>query len=173
MVGIQVLGYYQQSPTNTDTRLHALIMGTCGYIVIAWFAFFLLVLLQNEVHIEPQELPDIFSNAVWTISDARHAEHRLITMSAQATLAIAIPSSFTASSRRKKELLTSAFTVSLVGSYVTYYLGLRAAPWWVGLGHVALIWLAAGYRATVTKNTLVATDRKLGEHWLGMFDDTL
>jgi hypothetical protein len=173
MIGIQVLGYRQQSLAMNDTRLQALLMGISGYVGIALFAFLLLVLLQDEVQAEPQEIPNILNNAVWTISDARHAEHRLITMSAQATLAIASPSIFTTGQKRKREAFTSLFTIALVGSYITYYLGLRAAPWWVGFCHVVFIWLAAGYRATVTKNILVATEGQLGEHWLGAFHDTL
>ncbi|CAN9203870.1 unnamed protein product [Alternaria alternata] len=173
MIGIQVLGYRQQSSAMHDTRLQALLMGISGYVGIASFAFLLLVLLQDEVCVEPQEISNILNDAVWTISDARHAEHQLITMPAQVTLAIASPSVFATGQKRKREAFTSLFTIALVGSYITYYLGLRAAPWWVGFCHVVFIWLAAGYRATVTKNTLVATEGQLGEHWLGTFHDTL
>jgi len=164
MIMIQVLGYRAQGPAMSDVRLQALLMGTCGYLGIASFAFMLLALLQGEFHVEPQELPDIFNGATWTISDARHAEHRLIEMPARATLAIASPTNFTTKQKRRREALTTFFTFALVASYVTYYLGLRAAPWWVGFCHVVFIWVAAGYRATVTKNILVATDGQLGEH---------
>jgi hypothetical protein len=173
MVGIQILAFYVRRPTKGNTQIQALFMGISGYVGIAVCSFFLLTLLQGEVHVESQELPKVFNKAMWTISDARHAEHRLITMPAKATLAIARPSRFTPTEKRKRQGLTFFLTLALVASYVTYYLGLRAAPWWVGLSHVGFIWLAAAYRATITKNTLVAREGELGEHWLGTFRDTL
>jgi hypothetical protein len=172
MICIQILPFYIKRQSNTST-LQTLLMGVVGYMGVATCSFMLLVLLKGEVHVEPQEISDLFSQAIWTISDARHAEHRLITMPAKASLAIARPARFTARQKRNREKITFILTLALVGSYVIYYLGLRAASWWVGLSHVGFIWLAAAYRATITKNILVAQDGDVGEHWLGIFRDTL
>lgn len=57
-------------------------------------------------------------------------------------------------------------------SYVVFYLGIRVAPWWVALGSLAIIWFAAGFRASSVRNKLTASHKDLGEHWLGIFRDT-
>jgi hypothetical protein len=173
MCGIQIAGYYGSGSFHGTGSLETLVMGLCGYGGIVVFTMGLLIMIKQEVLVEPQELPDIFDTAIWTFSDARHAEHRAITIPPHTTLAIASPTTFNRPQKIRRHCITAVLCVGLVGSYVTFYLGIRVAEWWVAFGSVAIIWLAAGYRAVAIQHILVANESDLGEHWLGLFRDTL
>lgn len=169
MIGILILGLLKGASSSSTFW-----MGISGYIGIAVFTFALLVLIRSEVIIEPEALPSVFKNAYWTFSDSRHAEHQP-TQGPNSNVLVTVRQSPSFSEKRlKNSFITSFLTVGLVGSYVVYYLSLRASPWWVGLGSLGIVWAAATYRATVSQNFLTATREGVGnkEHWIGMFRNT-
>lgn len=169
MIGILILGLLKGASSSSTIW-----MGISGYIGIAVFTFALLVLIRSEVVIEPEPLPSVFKNAYWTFSDSRHADHQPTQGPNSNVLVTVRQSPSTPEKRPKNNFITSFLTVGLVGSYVVYYLGLRASPWWVGLGSLGIVWAAATYRATVSQNFLTATGKGVGnkEHWIGMFRNT-
>lgn len=171
MCGIQIGGYYSQGDGQKSPR--TLIMGLVGYCGITAFTFLLLVMIKQEIKIEPQELPPLFEQAVWTFSDSRHAEHRLFSKPPNRHLVQAAPENSTKDRKRWREPATLCICVALSGSYVVYYLGIRVAQWWVAFGSLVIIWLAAALRALLIKGFLLASGGDLGEHWLGIFRDDL
>jgi hypothetical protein len=82
-------------------------------------------------------------------------------------------SSRTFSKKRRRRYATPVVCVGQTCSFAAYYLGIRVAPQWVAFTQLGIIWLGAGFRAAVSPNILVATDRPLGEHWLGINTKTL
>ena len=62
-----------------------------------------------------------------------------------------------------------------VPSFVAYYLAVRVAQWWVPFSNLAIIWLAAAFRAILIKSFLVVNEDKEDprEHWLGIFRDNV
>lgn len=153
-------------------------MGLCGYCGIVIFTFALLVLIKASVSIEPLLLPHIFDDptTIWTFSDARHAEHRAFSVPPHRSLVLAAPAKVESHDRKsKREIVTALACAGLVCSFVVYYLAIRIAQWWVPLSHLAVIWLAAAFRAILIKSFLVTDEDKedLREHWLGIFRDNL
>lgn len=173
MGGIQVAGYYSGGTQIGTTGLKTLVMGVIGYCGIAVFTFTLLVIIKQEVEVEPQHLGPIFddANVVWTFSDSRHAQHQAFDKPHQQNLVQASPKKQPSS--RKRQVITSFVSVGLIGSYVVYYLGVRVAVWWVAFGELLIIWVSAVFRAWVIRGFLKANDGELGEHWLGIFRDDL
>ena len=74
---------------------------------------------------------------------------------------------------KKGQITTCFVSGGLIGSYVVYYLGVRAAVWWVAFGELTITWVGAVFRAWVIRVFLKANDKELGEHWLGIFRDDL
>ena len=174
MSGLQIGGDYYGGAQYQVGNLQTLIMGILGYCGTAAFTLILLVLIKKEVVVEQQTLPAVFDKAIWTFSDSRHAEHRALDLPAQGAFVTASPASFNASQKRRRQTITLVVWGGLTGSYVVFYLGIRAAQWWVALGSLAIIWLSAGFRAVVVRNNLTAKRKEqLGEHWLGLFRDCL
>ena len=173
MGGIQVAGYYSGGTQIGNTGLKTLVMGLIGYCGIAVFTFILLIIIKQEVEVEPQHLGPIFddANVVWTFSDSRHAQHQAFDKPHQRDLVQASPKKQLSS--RNRQVITSFVSVGLMGSYVVYYLGVRVAVWWVAFGHLLIIWVSTVFRAWVIKGFLKANDGDLGEHWLGIFRDDL
>lgn len=173
MGGVQVAGYYSGGPQIGNTALKTLIMGLVGYCGIAVFTFILLVIIKQEVEVEPQDLGPIFDDAdvVWTFSDSRHAEHQAFDKPRHRNLVQASPKKQLSS--RKRQVTTSFVSAGLMGSYIVYYLGVRVAVWWVAFGELLITWVSAIFRAWIIRGFLKANDRKLGEHWLGIFRDDL
>lgn len=150
-------------------------MGVSGYLGVVAFTFGLLLMIKGEVVAEPEFLPSLFTDAYWTFSDSRHAEHRPTKGPSSNALITARPAQHSPEGRRRRNYLTSLSTVGLLGSYVVWYLSLRVAPWWVALSNLGVIWLAAAYRAVVSQNFLTATKEDVGrdEHWIGLFRNTV
>jgi hypothetical protein len=122
MVGIQILGFVQGG-----SSLQALHMGLIGYLGVFPSAFGLLGMVKNEAQAEYKTMPDCFSNAVWTFSDSRHAEHRHTNAPPHNTLVVARPSTI-GSNEKRRAVLTLNLTVSTCASYAVFYLGLRVSP---------------------------------------------
>ena len=173
MGGIQVAGYYSGGPQIGNTGLKTLVMGLVGYCGIVVFTFTLLVIIKQEVKVEPQHLGPMFddANVVWTFSDSRHAHHQAFDKPHQRNLVQASPKKQLSS--RKRQVITSFVSAGLMASYVVYYLGVRVAVWWVAFGELLVTWASAVFRAWVIRGFLKANDRELGEHWLGIFRDDL
>lgn len=173
MGGIQVAGYYSGGPQIGNAGLKTLVMGLVGYCGLAVFTFTLLVIIKQEVEVDPQHLGPIFddANVVWTFSDSRHAKHQAFDKPHQRNLVQASPRKQLSS--RKRQVITSLVSAGLMGSYVVYYLGVRVAVWWVAFGELLITWVSAIFRAWVIRVFLKANDGELGEHWLGIFRDDL
>ena len=171
MCGVQIGGYYSRGDGKHSPG--SLTMGLVGYCGIVASTFLLLVIIKQEIKIEPQELPHFFEQAVWTFSDSRHAEHQRFSKPPNRHLVQAAPANSTNDRKRWREPATFFTCITLTGSYVVYYLGIRVAPWWVAFANLVIIWLAAALRASVIKGFLHANGADLGEHWLGIFRDDL
>ena len=173
MGGVQVVGYYKGGPQIGTTALKTLVMGLAGYCGIAVFTFILLLIVKQEVEVEPQDLDPIFDDAdvVWTFSDSRHAQHQAFDKPRHRDLVQASPKKQLSS--RKRQVTTSFVSAGLIGSYVVYYLGVRVAVWWVAFGELLVTWASAVFRAWIIRGFLKANDGELGEHWLGIFRDDL
>lgn len=150
-------------------------MGLCGYLGVVVFTFGLLLMIKGEVVAEPELLPPVFTDAYWTFSDSRHAEHRPTQGPRSNVLITARPAQHSPKERRRRNYLTSLSTVGVIGSYLVWYLSLRVSPWWVALSNLGVIWLAAAYRAMVAQKFLTASEEDVGskEHWIGMFRNTV
>ena len=173
IAGVQVAGYYNEGLRMKNNSPQTLIMGLVGYCGIALFSFILLVIIKHEIEINPQDLGAIFDDekVVWTFSDSRHAQHQIFDKPHRRHLVQAAPRKQWSS--KKRQVITSLVSVSLMGSYVIYYLGVRVAVWWVAFGELLITWLTAVFRACFIRGFLMAKDRELGEHWLGIFRDDL
>ena len=173
MAGVQVCGYYFNGGQQSQAvSLGNLIMGLIGYCGIVIFTFALLIMVKQEIEIDPQPLLPVFDNAVWTFSDSRHAEHRKFDKSPDHNFVQAAPKRSKPSSTR--DIMTACVCTGLVGSYVVYYLGVRVAQWWVALSNLMIIWISVGFRAGSIRGFLKASENQdLGEHWLGIFRDNL
>lgn len=173
MGGVQIAGYYSGGPEIGNTGLKTLTMGLVGYCGIAVFTFILLVIIKQEVEIEPQDLDPIFddANVIWTFSDSRHAQHQAFDKPHHRNLVQASLKKQLSSGKR--QVITSFVSAGLMGSYVVYYLGVRVAVWWVAFGELLIVWFSAVFRAWVIRGFLRANDGELGEHWLGIFRDDL
>ncbi len=171
--GVQVAGYYSGGPQIGTTALKTLVMGLVGYFGITVFTFILLLLIKQEVEVEPQDLGSIFddTDVVWTFSDSRHAQHQTFNKPRHRNLVQASPKKQLSS--RKRQATTSFVSAGLMASYVVYYLGVRVAVWWVAFGELLIIWVSAVFRAWIIRGFLKANDGELGEHWLGIFRDDL
>ena len=144
MAGVQVCRYYFNNGQQSQAvSLRTLIMGLIGYCGILVFTFALLIMVKQEIEIDPQPLLPIFGNAVWTFSDSRHAEHRKFDKSPDHNFVQAAPKRSKPSSTR--EIMTACVCTGLVGSYVVYYLGVRVAQWWAAFSDLAIIWISAGF----------------------------
>jgi hypothetical protein len=167
--GIQVLAW-RLGETTTATFA----MGTAGYAGVVLSTLSLLLLVKSETIAKAERLPALFSNAYWTFSDSRHAEHKPMRRPSHNTLYSARARVDSRKERLQRGILTTALAVLLIGSYITYYLAVRVAPWWVAFAGVGTIWVGAAYRAAFDNNFLVATSDSTGkeEHWIGMFRNT-
>lgn len=174
MCGLHIGGYlYSAKSAVTAGSLQTLVMGLVGYCGIVIFTFTLLVIIKQEVAIEQLKLPDVFDRAVWTFSNAKHSAHRPFDIPPRRSLVQAAPKVFSPHQKAYRQVLTMFSCLGLVGSFITYYLGIRVANWWVALGSLAVIWLSAAFRSLVIKNFLVASQEKLEEHWLGAMQDNV
>ena len=173
MGGVQIAGYHTSGVQIENPGLKTLIMGLVGYCGITIFTFVMLVIIKQEIEIEPQDLQPIFddTNVVWTFSDSRHAQHRAFDKPLHSLLVQAAPKR--QQSSQKRQMITCFTSAALMGSYVVYYLGVRVAVWWVAFGELMITWLSAVFRAWVIRDFLKANDKELGEHWLGIFRDDL
>ena len=171
--GVQVAGYYSGEPQIGPTALKTLVMGIVGYFGIVVFTFMLLLIIKQEVEVEPQDLGSIFDDGdvVWTFSDSRHAQHQAFDKPRHRNLVQASPRKQPCS--RKRQVTTSFVSAGLMGSFVLYYLGMRVAVWWVAFGELLITWASAVFRACVIRGFLKANEGELGEHWLGIFRDDL
>ena len=170
MVGIQILGV-----KFGTSSVQTLYMGIVGYLAVVAFNFCLLVMVKGEIVAEKEILPKAFDKAMWTFSNSRHSEHKRMKRPASNTLITARPRNVTARDKFWRGLATTALTMSLMGSYVLYYLAMRVATWWVSLCSLGVIWSGALYRAITSTKTMVALSDEIGhdEHWIGLFRHTL
>ena len=90
--------------------LKTLIMGLVGYCGITVFTFVMLVIIKQEIEIEPQDLQPIFDdpNVVWTFSNSGHAQHRAFDKPLHSLLVQAAPKM--QQSSQKRQMIT-CFTV--------------------------------------------------------------
>jgi len=150
-------------------------MGTAGYVAMVVSTFSCLLLLKTETISEAERLPAPFNNAYWTFSDSRHAEHKPMRAPAHNTLYSTRVRISSPKERMQRGIITTVLTLLLIGSYVTYYLAVRVAPWWVAFAALGTIWVCASYRAALDNSYLVAQSHSTGEeeHWIGMFRNTV
>lgn len=143
IAGVQVAGYYNDGLRMKNNSPQTLIMGLVGYCGIALFSFILLIIIKQEIEINPHDLGAIFDDEkfVWTFSDSRHAQHRIFDKPHRRNLVQAAPRKQRSS--QKRQVITSIASVNLMGSYVIYYLGMRLAVWWVAFGELLITWLSA------------------------------
>lgn len=170
MIGVQVLGMmYGGSTTKT------LWMGVIGYLAMVGSTFALLMIVKAETMSEREILPKSFDKSVWTFSNSRHNEHKCMRKPTSNTLISARPANFSPLERARREILTSVVCLTIVGSYVTYYLSLRVAPWWVALSSLGAIWAGAAYRAVASPYSIISTGDPNGseEYWIGMIGRNL
>ena len=172
--GLHILNYsLSWSSKNANVRLQTFAMGLAGYVSITIFTFLVLNLIKAETVIEPVRLPKFLENATWTFSDSRHSGHRFFDLPTGRSLVHATPAVFSHAEKLRRSTITLILCLCLAASFIVFYLGTRVAQWWVALGSLALIWLAAGLRSLVIRNFLVAKHGTLGEHWLGVFHDNI
>ena len=176
--GLHIAGYFlSRSSAISNVRLQTFTMGIVGYVGITIFTYSLLNLIKSETDIKPLSLPDIFKSATWTFSDSRHSGHRAFDLPPGRSLVHAIPKTFEHGQQPKRQarrqMMTLVLCLGLVLSFVVFYLGVRVAQWWVALGSLTIIWLSAGLRSLVIRSFLMANDKPLGEHWLGIFEDNI
>ena len=176
--GLHILAYFSSgSSAISNVRLQTFTMGLVGYIGITIFTYSLLNLIKSETEIKSLRLPEIFKSATWTFSDSRHSGHRAFDLPPGRSLVHAIPRTFEPSQQprrqARRQAITLALCLGLVISFIVFYLGVRVAQWWVALGSLTIIWLSAGLRSLVIRSFLVANNRTLDEHWLGIFEDNI
>jgi hypothetical protein len=150
-------------------------MGVAAYLVMVASTFWLLTIVKAETISEKEILPDCFDDSVWTFSNARHTEHKRMKRPTSNTLITARPAKFTSTEMAKREFVSTIVCLGLVGSYVTNYLAIRVAPWWVAISSLGAIWFGAAYRAIVSQNSIVAEGDHMdsAEYWTGIFEANL
>lgn len=80
--------YYNDGLRMKNNRPQTLIWDLLDIVESRSFSFILLIIIKQEIEINPQDLGAIFDDekVVWTFSDSRHAQHRILTIRIDGTL---------------------------------------------------------------------------------------
>jgi len=144
-------------------------MSAIGYMGVVVATAGLLQLVKDAVTLEVEHIPKAFESSLWTTSNIHHSKHYTIIPPKANTLVTVAPAKLGSQSRKTREMQTLLLSILLIASYVTFYLGVRVASWWVELSLLVILWAAAVCRALYVRTSYSLADPPLGEHWTGLF----